>query len=178
MPEQSRCRGKPDGWLGGRKWNRHNRRVFRAAPILLAAIGLVSCTAREDPARIGLRLRLKQQQSLTAAEIGRVFDEVAKAMQSKTVRIARGSTATDLGAAEREVALGMLTDRTGVFDEGLRSGGGRQARVFNAPGQSNNPEIEASRRLFVDIETFLPLRFEFAYAFPSPDDYSYDLEVN
>jgi hypothetical protein len=152
--------------------------VFRAALILLATIGLVSCTAREDPARIELRSRLKQQQSLTAAEIGRVFDEVAKAMQSKRVRIARGSTATDLGAAEREVALGMLTDRTGVFDEGLRSGGGRQARVFNAPGQSNNPEIEASRRLFVDVETFLPLRFEFAYAFPSPDDYSYDLEVN
>lgn len=74
--------------------------------------------------------------------------------------------------------LGMLIDRTGVFDEGVRSGGGRQARVFNAPGQSNNPEIEASRRLFVDVETLLPLRFEFAYAFPSPDDYAYDLDVD
>ena len=64
-----------------------------------------------------------------------------------------------------------------MFDEGLRTGGGRKARVFNAPGQSNNPEIEASRRLFVDVESLLPLRFEFAHAFQSPDDYAYDLEV-
>jgi hypothetical protein len=152
--------------------------VRRAALILLATISLVSCTPREDPARTELRSRLKQQAPFSADEIGRVFDEVSRTLQGKTVRIARGSTATDLGAAERDVVLGMLADRTGVFDEGLRSGGGRQARVFNAPGQSNNPEIEASRRLFVDTETFLPLRFEFAYAFPSPDDYEYDLQVN
>ena len=49
--------------------------------------------------------------------------------------------------------------------------------MFNAPGQSNNPEIEASRRLFVDVESFLPLRFEFAHAFASPDDYALDLTV-
>ena len=49
--------------------------------------------------------------------------------------------------------------------------------MFNAPGVSNNPEIEASRRLFVDVETFLPLRFEFAYAYPNPDDYNLDLIV-
>jgi hypothetical protein len=151
--------------------------VFRAGLILLATTALVSCTPPEDPARTELRSRLKKQESLSAAEIGRAFDEVGRAMQGKTVRVARGSAATDLGAAERDIVLGMLTDRTGVFDEGLRSGGGRQARVFNAPGQSNNPEIEASRRLFVDVETLLPLRFEFAYAFPSPDDYAYDLQV-
>ena len=84
---------------------------------------------------------------------------------------------SDLSAAEREFVLGMLRDRAGVFDEGLRSGGGRRARVFNAPAVSNNPEIEAARRLFLDVETLRPLRFEFAYAFPSPDDYSLDLRV-
>jgi hypothetical protein len=152
--------------------------VLRAAFFLLATIGLASCAPPEDPARAELRSRLKQQESLSADEIARVFDEVDRVLQGKTVRIVRGSAATDLGAAERDIVLGMLADRTGVFDEGLRSGGGRQARVFNAPGQSNNPEIEASRRLFVDVETFLPLRFEFAYAFPSPDDYSYDFEVD
>jgi len=168
--------------MGSARRNRNYRDIIgpvrRAALILLATIGLASCTSRQDPARIELRSRLKQQAALSADEIGRVFDEVSRALQGKTVRIVRGSTATDLGAAERDVVLGMLADRTGVFDEGLRSGGGRQARVFNAPGQSNNPEIEASRRLFVDVETFLPLRFEFAYAFPSPDDYAYDLQVN
>jgi hypothetical protein len=75
------------------------------------------------------------------------------------------------------VALGMLHDRAGVFDEGLRTGGDRRARVFNAPGLSSNPEIEANRRLFIDVERLLPIRFEFAYAFPSPDDYDYELAV-
>jgi hypothetical protein len=103
-----------------------------------------------------------------------VFDEVNRTLQGRTVKIADGSTKREI---DRELVLGMLTDRVGVFDEGLRSGGGRRARIFNAPGQSNNPEIEASRRLFVDLETFQPLRFEFAYAFTSPDDYSLDLTV-
>ena len=106
-----------------------------------------------------------------------MFDEVSRTLAGRTVGIVRGSTKSELGASDRDVVLGMLTDRTGVFDEGLRSGGGRKARVFNAPGQSNNPEIEASRRLFVDVESFLPLRFEFAHAFASPDDYALDLTV-
>lgn len=125
-----------------------------------------------------LRVRLAQEGQLSADEVGRVFDQVDQALQGKTIRVARGATTSDLSAPEREVVLGMLRDRAGVFDEGLRSGGGRRARVFNAPAASNNPEIEATRRLFVDVETFLPLRFEYAYAFQSPDDYSLDLIVN
>ena len=125
-----------------------------------------------------LRARLGQERQLSADEIARVFEQVNQAVQGKTVRSSRGATTNDLGAAEREVVLGMLHDRAGVFDEGLRSGGGRRARVFNAPAVSSNPEIEATRRLFVDVETLLPLRFEYASAFASPDDYSLDLIVN
>jgi hypothetical protein len=149
----------------------------RIAFVLLASAALAACGPREDPARAGLRTRLEQQEPLSAEEIARVFDEVRRTLAGRTVGIVRGSTKSELGASEREVVLGMLTDRTGVFDEGLRSGGGRKARVFNAPGQSNNPEIEASRRLFVDVESLLPLRFEFAHAFANPDDYALDLTV-
>ena len=145
--------------------------------VLLASAAFAACGPREDPARAGLRTRLDQQEPLSAEEIARVFDEVSRTLAGRTVGSVRGSTKSELGASDREVVLGMLTDRTGVFDEGLRSGGGRKARVFNAPGQSNNPEIEASRRLFVDVESFLPLRFEFAHAFASPDDYALDLTV-
>jgi len=145
--------------------------------LLLASATVAACGPREDPARAGLRARLEQQEPLSAEEIARVFEEVNKTLAGRTVGLVRGSTKNELGASEREVVLGMLTDRTGVFDEGLRSGGGRKARVFNAPGQSSNPEIEASRRLFVDVESFLPLRFEFAHAFASPDDYALDLTI-
>jgi hypothetical protein len=148
----------------------------RIAFILLASAAFAACGPREDPARAGLRARLEQPEPLSAEEIARVFDEVSRTLAGRTVGIVRGSTKSELKASDREVVLGMLTDRTGVFDEGLRSGG-RKARVFNAPGQSNNPEIEASRRLFVDVESFQPLRFEFAHAFASPDDYALDLTV-
>jgi hypothetical protein len=149
----------------------------RIAVIFVWLIGFAACGRVENPQRAELRARLAVEEQLSPAEIARVFEQVGQTLEGKTVRVARGATTTDLSAAERDVVLGMLSDRAGVFDEGLRSGGGRRARVFNAPGISNNPEIEASRRLFVDVETFLPLRFEFAYAFPSPDDYTLDLMV-
>ena len=151
---------------------------MRIVVLSSAIIGIAACAASEAPERVELRARLTQETQLSQDEIGRVLEQVDQALQGKTVRAARGATTTDLGAAERDVVLGMLHDRAGVFDEGLRSGGGRRARVFNAPAVSNNPEIEATRRLFVDVETFLPLRFEYAYAFPSPDDYSLDLVIN
>jgi hypothetical protein len=152
--------------------------VRRITLIILTSAGIAACVSREDPARADLRARLAQQAPLSTEEIARVFEEVNRTIEGKTMRIVRGSTTSEIGASEREVALGMLIDRTGVFDEGLRTGGGRRARVFNAPGQSNNPEIEANRRLYIDVESFRPLRFEFAYAFPSPDDYEFDLEVD
>ena len=151
---------------------------MRRIAILVALIGVAACAPRDDPQRTELRTRLRQERQLSADEIARVFEQVQRSLQDRPIRIARGATKTELGASERDVVLGMLSDRTGVFDEGLRTGGGRRARVFNAPGVSNNPEIEASRRLFVDAETFLPLRFEFAYAYPNPDDYNFDLIVD
>lgn len=150
----------------------------RIAVLFVVLIVVAGCTPAENPDRAELLARLAQEGQLSQEEIARVFEQVDQALQHKTIRVVRGATSTALGDAERSVVLGMLGDRAGVFDEGLRSGGGRRARVFNAPGLSNNPEIEATRRLFVDVETLLPLRFEFAYAFPSPDDYALDLMVN
>jgi hypothetical protein len=99
-------------------------------------------------------------------------------MQGKRVQVVRGAERADLEGEDREVVLGMLTNRAGVFDEGLKATDGEQMRVFNAPGRSTNPEIEASRRLFIDVDSFLPRRFEFAYAFPSPEDYTLELRVD
>jgi len=152
--------------------------VLRLVLLVVLPLLVAACTAPEDPARVKLRTRLELQQRLSAVEIADTFDEVNRALQGKTVRIVRDATTTDLDEAEREVVLGMLTDRIGVFDEGLRTNGEMTVRIFNAPGRSANPEVEASRRLFVDTRTFLPRRFEFAYAFPSPDDYAFEVTVN
>jgi hypothetical protein len=170
----------PNGGVRAERRARHNRRVIRlaCATTLLACFAAGGCMPREDPARAELRARLAQQTPLSADEVRRALDQVGRELQGKSVQAVRGPDQVDLEGEQREVVLGMLQDRAGVFDEGLRSVGGAQARVFNAPGRSTNPEIEASRRLFVDIETLLPRRFEFAYAFPSPDDYAFDLRAN
>jgi hypothetical protein len=152
--------------------------VIRTSAIAIASFLVATACARpEDPARTALRSRLEQAGPLTHEEIGRVFDEVERSLEGKEVRVVRDGAGRQLTDDEREVILGMLTDRVGVFDEGLRTPGDASLRVFNAPGLSTNPEIEAIRRLFVDVRTFLPRRFEFAYAFPSPDDYQLDLAV-
>jgi hypothetical protein len=153
-----------------------NGRVIRAFTVLLTLLGATGCAQAEDPARAELRARLEQQNKLTPDEVGRVFDEINRTLQGKQVRAVRDGVTNNLAGDEREVVLGMLTDRVGVFDEGLRTGDS-PLRVFNAPAVSTNPEIEAVRRLFVDVRTLLPRRFEFAYAFPSPDDYQLDLAV-
>ena len=147
------------------------------ATISIVLVGVAACSSPEDPARAQLRSQLEQQDKLTPEEVGRVFDEVNRSLQGKEVRTVREGVVNELVGGDREVVLGMLTDRVGVFDEGLRAGGDSLLRVFNAPGRSTNPEIEAVRRLFVDVRTFMPRRFEFAYAFPSPDDYQLDLAV-
>jgi hypothetical protein len=76
------------------------------------------------------------------------------------------------------VAFEILTNAAGVFDEGLQRENGRSFRVLNGPGRSDNAEIEATNRLWIDVDTFLPYRFRFAYAFPGYGDYTLELVVS
>jgi hypothetical protein len=132
--------------------------------------------ARENPERAALRERLKQTSPLSNEELGRLGDEVSKTMAGKTF-LREGAESPRIEGEQRAIVFGMLTEPAGLFDEGLRENDGVTCRVINAPGISNNAEIEASRRLWIDVETLLPRRFEFAYAFPGLGDYSFDLTV-
>jgi hypothetical protein len=151
--------------------------MARVLALLSTCLIALACGPAEDPARAELRERLKQESPLSNEDLARVRDEVGKAMAGKTF-LKEGAATPELDAAEREVVFGMLTDPAGMFDEGLRTKSGTTFRVLNAPGLSGNAEIEASRRLLVDVETFLPARFEFFYAFPGYGDYSFDLVVD
>lgn len=151
---------------------------LRAFTFCLAlTIVAASCAAPEDPARVELRARLKQQAVLTDDELGRVVTEVSKSIGDKPVRISQDGATKDLDAAQRDVVLGMFTNRTGMYDEGLKDVGGRTVRVLNAPGVSQYMEYSAARRVMVDVETFLPARFEFSYEFEGMGDYAFDLLV-
>jgi hypothetical protein len=130
---------------------------------------------REDPARAALRTRLTEAQPLSSDELGRVRSEISKTIQAEHVRVQTGAESRDLTAEEQTVVLGMLTEPAGMFDEGLREESGERLRVLNAPGLSEDPEIEATRRLWIDVVTFRPRRFSFNYAVPGRGDYALDL---
>jgi hypothetical protein len=153
-------------------------RISRFVPLLLAAcVAMAACGRPEDPARVALRERLRQKPQLSAEELARVRGEVSRAIEGRRVRIKAAEGAHEMDQEQRGVVLGMLTDPVGMFDEGPREEAGRMFRVLNAPGDSPNAEIEASRKLWIDLDTFQPSRFEFVYGIAGYGDYAFDLTV-
>jgi hypothetical protein len=145
--------------------------------LLMSCFTAMACGKPEDPARVQLRERLKDPMRLSPDELGHVREEVGRTIQDMKVRVKEATGTRDLDQDQRTVVLGMLTDAAGMYDEGLRAEAGKTFRILNAPGVSNNAEIEASRKLWIDVETFLPERFDFVFAFPGNGDYSFDLVV-
>lgn len=151
--------------------------VIAGMTLFLAAGAISACAPAENPARAELRSRLNQETRLSEAELGRLSDEIAQSIEGKSVRITeRGGTRTPAGDQRAEV-FSVLRDRAGVYDEGLKREGATTYRILNGPGKSDNAEIEAAQRLWVDIETLLPRRYEFTYAFQGYGDYAFDLDV-
>jgi hypothetical protein len=150
--------------------------VARLAVCLLLSIVVSGCSEPEDPARVELRARVRQGATLSEQDLGRVLDEVSRSIAGKRVRISENALTRELEPQQRDVVFGMLTERVGVYDEGLRASG-TTVRVINAPGISLHSEYSAARRLLVDVDTFLPRRFEFNHEFPMTGDYAFDLLV-
>ena len=155
-----------------------SRSLAGAVSSLLICFAISGCGRAEDPARVELRERLKQAASLSGEELGRLRDEVSRNIAGKTILARQGETTQALNEEQRIVVFGMLTEPIGMFDEGVREEGGLTFRVLNAPGISSNSEIEVARRLWIEVETFLPRRFQFNYAFLNPEDYSLELVVD
>ena len=150
---------------------------WRAASVALCIALVVACSAPEDPARTRLRDRLRQETRLSEDEVREVIAEVGRAAAGRRFRVKEGAEARELNPEQREVVFSMVSDPVGVYDEGLRQVGNTTYRVLNGPGRSDNAEIEALQRLWIDLETFLPGRYQFAYAFPGYGDYEYQLTV-
>ena len=150
-------------------------RVVTAGWLLLSGLAMSTCARAEDPARSALRGRLRQETSLSDEELARVCTEVARTVAGKSFRVKDGEVTRELSREQQDVIFGMLSNRAGLYDEGLRRENGTSYRVLNAPGRSDNAEIEVSQRLWIAVETLLPLRYQFTYAFPGYGDYAYDL---
>ena len=142
--------------------------------LCLAAV-TVACGRAEDPARAALRERLRQEASLSVGELDQVRAEVGRTIAERDVLVRDVNGTHEIDPDRRDMVLGMLTQPLGMFDEGLRTEDGSTYRILNGPAESMTMEIEASRRLWIDVETFAPRRFEYAHAFPNPADYSLEL---
>ena len=149
-------------------------RVATAGCLLLSGLAM-SCTRAEDPARVDMRERLRQETHLSGEELAHFCNEVTRTVAGTSFRIKDGEATRELSREQQDVIFGMLTNRAGLYDEGLRREDGTSYRVLNAPGRSDNAEIEASQRLWIAVETLIPVRYQFTYAFPGYGDYAYDL---
>lgn len=152
-------------------------RIRSLASVVLALTVSATACVSEPPERAALRERLKQPAQMSQEELGRTLDEIAKTIQGKAILVQVEAATKEMNQEQRDVVLGMLTDRVGVFDEGLRTDNGVTLRILNAPGLSTNPEFSAARRLLVDINTFIPRRFEFNHEVAGLGDYGFDLTV-
>lgn len=150
--------------------------VMTGFALTMAAVLVSACAPPEDPARVALRERASQEGRLSDDDLTKLRAEVSRTIAGKKVSLEAVGVTRPLAEDERPLILGMLEDPAGLFDEGLKRENGVVLRVLNAPAESANAEIEAARRLYVDVETFLPRRFEFFHAFEGYGDYSFDLE--
>jgi hypothetical protein len=145
--------------------------------VALAALAAVSCQSAADRERAAFQNRLRQAQPLTREEMARLYDEIARAIGGRTIRMKAGAVTQDLDDKQRAQVLGMLTDPSVVADSGIRTVNGMTLRGINAAGTPPLSEIEANQTLWIDVATFIPRRYVFTFGMPGLGDYAYDLIV-
>jgi hypothetical protein len=148
--------------------------MWRTVWLLTLATSLAACQP-EDPSRTALRARLKQENRLTPDEIRAFFDQIATVIANKKVTVKQGALTRALDDEQRTGVLGMLSDPGSVYDGGLKVDGKSQWRGLKTGGTPPMSELDATQTLWVDVDSFVPKRFEFEYSSPGFGDYAYDL---
>jgi hypothetical protein len=143
--------------------------------ILCAAAVSTACAPRQDPRAASLRERLRQETPIPHEEIAATFEVVAGMIAGKTMSAKKNGVALTVDDNQRVEVLGMLSDPVGVYDAGLERNEGHMRRGFNAPATPMMSEIDASKTLWIDVETLRPVRYDFAFSAPGFGDYSYEL---
>lgn len=144
--------------------------------LLVTAQALATACRGEEAVPRALRERLANEARLSDQELDAVRQAVGARIGGRTVRVKDGADVRTLDEHQRALLFEVLSLPAGVFDEGVRREAGRTFRVLNGPARSDNTEIEAYQRLWVDADTLLPRKYEFAYAFPGyGEDRSYEI---
>src|SRR4030095_10576556 len=136
--------------------------MLRVVLVLMVA-GVSACQA-EDPARAALRARLKQEDRLTPDEIRAFFDQIAPAIADKRVTVKQGALTRALDDEQRASVLGMLSDPAAVYDGGMKVEGKTVWRGLKTGGTPAMSELDATQTLWIDVDAFVPRRYEFEYS--------------
>ncbi len=144
--------------------------------LFLLATALIACTPGEEPVPAALRDRLRSEARLGPQELDQVRAAVSQRIAGRAVQVTEGEDVRTLDDSQRALLFDVLTLPAGVFDEGIRREGTQVFRLLNGPARSDNTEIETFQRLWIDADTLLPRKYEFAYAFPGyGQDRTYEL---
>ena len=149
--------------------------MCRAAILLMLCSMAIACESPEEAARVKFRERLKASASLNHAEVNQLVSYTLAAIGGRPVRIREQGAVRELDAKGRAEVLAVLGGGPPVSDAGLRMADNRTLRGIEGPGTPVHSELDAARTLWIDIDTFLPHRFELAYSLPGFGDYSYDI---
>jgi hypothetical protein len=150
--------------------------VARLFTLLVACLVVSSCAPSETPAQRELRQRLHQTPQLTGDELAKFRSEITSTLQGRAL-MRKGATPKELTDEERDLVIGMFVVPAGMFDEATKTEGGRTFRVLNSPATSTDAEVESFRRLWIDIQTFEPYRFQIAHSVGNYEDVTIDLVV-
>ena len=149
---------------------------MRAAAFLLTlCLIAVACESPEDATRARFQERLKTPGSLTNAEVNQLVSYTLAAVGGRPVRVRQQGAVRALDAKGRAEVLTVLGGGVPVSDAGIRSFDNRTLRGIEGPGTPTHSELDAAQTLWIDIDTFLPHRFELTYSLPGFGDYAYDI---
>ena len=149
--------------------------MCRAAIVLTLCSMAIACESPEDATRARFRERLQASAPLTHPEINQLVSYTLAAIGGRPVRIREQGAVRELDAKARAVVLAVLGGGAPVSDAGLRTADNRTLRGIEGPGTPVQSELDAAQTLWIDIDTFLPHRFELTYSLPGFGDYAYDI---
>ena len=139
---------------------------------LILIVALSACACGQDR---GIKTRLAEPAKLTQEEIGHTLQAVGRATNGRTPRVRQGAVTRPLDEKERAQVFDVLSDARGLDDVGIKQIDTVSARGLRVPATSPQSEIEATGTVWIDVNTLLPRRYDFAYAMPGFGDYTLDL---
>jgi hypothetical protein len=143
----------------------------RRTVLLVATACAIACGDQDRE----IKARLASPAKLSQDDAARALDAIGRAMGGRAPRVTQGAVTRPLDEKERAQIFDVLADARGLEDVGIRQIGGATVRGLRVPATSPQSEIEATGTVWIDVDSLLPRRYDFAYAMPGFGDTTLDL---